>query len=40
MRMGCGVSDLSLPEVTSIVHGIIFKNSKKLQEVDNDPLSF
>lgn len=36
--MGCGVSDLSLPEITCSWN--YFKNSKRPQKVNNDPLSF
>lgn len=36
--MGCGVSDLSLPEITYSWN--YFKNSKRLQKVNSDPLSF
>lgn len=40
--MECGVLDLSLPKVTFIVHRIYlyFMNSKRLQNGNNDALSF
>lgn len=40
--MGCGVSDLSRPEITFIAHGIYLylrTNGKSLQNVNNDALS-
>lgn len=39
--MGCGVSGLSLSEVTCIVHGFIFAYEQQVtQNVNNDALSF
>lgn len=39
--MGCGVSDLSLSEITCIVHGFIFAYKQQVtQNVNNDAPSF
>lgn len=39
--MGCGVSDLSLSEITCIVHGFIFAYEQQAtQNVNNDALFF